>query len=221
MEDLEGRRIWERLGRRAARSCGKGKYGRQKGGLRRGKKRTDQETTVESLATSALNGVVGCPALCGVGAPAGLALRLSSAGRRGARSRGSAVDGRGEGESLDRVIGFNGGTGAIGGFGGGGGITGGGRVAYGGGVWDSERKGHCSRDTVVDGGSAGGDAGDTAEASIENGGTFHSGSWRKRRGWVRESGYAIESAESDLSRGRGGGGTKMTLAVGGRWRGRG
>ena len=38
MEDLEGRRIWERLGRRAARSCGKGKYGRQKGGLRRGKK---------------------------------------------------------------------------------------------------------------------------------------------------------------------------------------
>lgn len=220
MEDLEGRRIWERLGRRAARSCGKGKNGRQReGALRMEKRGTDQETTVESLATSALNGVVGCPALCGVGAPARLALRLSSAGRGGARSRDSAVDGRGEGESLDRVIGFDGGMGTVGGFGGGGGVAGSGGVTGRGGVGDSERKGHCSKDTVVDGGSASGDAGDTVGIVYREWGTFHSRSWRKRRGCVRESGYAIESAESDLTRGRGGGGLKGDV-FSGRWRGR-
>ena len=62
-----------------------------------------QETAVESLAAGSLYGVVGCPALCGVGAPAWLALWLSSVVLGSALCRSSAFDGRWEGESLDRV----------------------------------------------------------------------------------------------------------------------
>ena len=71
--------------------------------LRKRKEEAYQETTVEGLAAGTLNGVVGCPALCGVGASARLALWLSSVVRRGALCRGGAFGGRWEGESLDRV----------------------------------------------------------------------------------------------------------------------
>ena len=106
------------------------------------KRGTDQETTVESLATSALNGVVGCPALCGVGAAAGLALRLGTVVAGVGWSRSCALDGRGEGEGLNGVGRGDGGLRAVGA------VSRGRRVAGGGRVGDGERESHCDRGTV-------------------------------------------------------------------------
>ena len=45
--------------------------------VRKNKLETYEEAAVEGLAALALDGVVGCAALCGVGAAGGLALRWS------------------------------------------------------------------------------------------------------------------------------------------------
>ena len=110
--------------------------------LRKRNEEAYQETTVEGLAAGTLNGVVGCPALCGVGAATGLALRLSTVVAGVGGSRSCALDGRGEGEGLNGVGRGDGGLRAVGA------VSRGRRVAGGGRVGDGERESHCDRGTV-------------------------------------------------------------------------
>ena len=102
IEDLEGRRIWERLGSSAARSCTSGVNVSHPNVYMR--PNSYQEATVEGLATSTLNGVVSSPALGGVGTATGLALRLGGSRCGGAvvvGNSGCGIDGRGKSKRLD------------------------------------------------------------------------------------------------------------------------
>jgi len=73
--DLEGRRICERLGRRAARSWREGRV-KKSGYGRKTDRKTYKETPVESLTSLAFDGIMSGTPLSGVSPSRGFALGL-------------------------------------------------------------------------------------------------------------------------------------------------